>query len=523
MRTSSARLTERLARVPVAALVFSVLGIQITASHLTAPLGFYDEGLLVTDAFLLSKGQIPYRDFYANYPPGSFLLVRACSLVSAGATIHTMRVLALGIRVAGATLAAIIVGRLTRGRARVAAFAAVLLLQSRIELTMYAYVTAVALALGGVVALPTNTSRRGRFTASGVLFGLVSWFRHDLFMYGAVGAGVLALFARLAGRPIVARLPREARRSFAVGLLSAVLPFWCFVLLSGGPSQVIHDLVLDQAKYTQPARVMPLPSFKGEQGVGLFNWTIPGYLTDYVTLGLLALAFAAALGAAHVVLQVRRRTSRDDLTLTTAFLLAISVATAPQALLRTDWAHVGYGVPATVACLFGALGAIPAFSEFLVLLAFLPFVASHPGLIAPGELLARLKTRPDEDFIPPDRRAVSAAIHRLAGPDDRIFVGCTAHTRVIVSFVSVYYESRRLGATRIQQFDPGIVTRDDVQRRMIEEIESHHPAAVVLADGCYWNEPNASSNLGSDRLDRYIATHYVAVEQVGAYHIMRPR
>ena len=40
------------------------------------------------------------------------------------------------------------------------------------------------------------------------------------------------------------------------------------------------------------------------------------------------------------------------------------------------------------------------------------------------------------------------------------------------------------------------MTRDDVQQRMIEELQAHHPAAVVLSDHCYWDEPNASSKKG---------------------------
>jgi hypothetical protein len=523
MRIISKKLSDRLAGIPLIALAFAVLGIQVTASAMTGPLRVYDEGILVTDAFLMSRGQIPYRDFSANYPPGSFLLARACTLLSGGATIHAMRVVALGARVAGAMLAAIVVGRLTKGRARIATFAAVLLVQSRVELTMFAYVTAVTLALGGIAALPSTASKRGRFAASGALFGLVSWFRHDLFVYGACAAIGLGLFARLARRPLVAPLPRDARRAFCLGLLCTIVPFWLPTLVLGGPVQVIHDLALDPARYVQRARLMPLPSFDGEQTIGFFNWHVPVYLADFVPLGLIFLACGIAAGATQIALQVRSPKVREDQRRTTALLLALALGTAPQALQRTDWAHVGYGVPATVACLFGALGSIHLLSEALLLLAFLPFVASRPELVAPGDLLSRMRTRRDEAFIPGERRAVSDAVQRLAKVDDRIFVGCTSHARVIINPMSIYFESQRLGSTRVEQFDPGIVTRDEVQRQMIDELEVHHPAALVLADDCFWNEPNASSEPGSERLDRYIAAHYVAVQQIGPYHVMRPR
>ncbi len=515
---------KRLAQVPVFALVLAVLGIQATVPPATNELGNYDEGLLVTNAFSIGRGLVPHRDFYSNYPPGSSLLVWAGGLLSGGHTIHTMRVMALVLRIAGAVLAAILVGRLTRGRARVATFAAILLLQTRLELSLYAYVTALTVALAGVVALPSDLSKRGRFAASGVFFGLVTWFRHDLFVYAAVVAAALALAARLAGRPLIAPVPREGRRAFAVGLLAAIVPFWGVLFLLAGPSRVFHDLLIDQAKYTMPARRLPMPSFAGEHAVGLFRWTIPTWLTDNVTLGLAALALGVACGAVQFALPRWRTGSREHhRQLVAALLLSLAVATAPQALQRTDFAHVGYGIPPVLACIFGALGAVPMLSEALLFVAFIPFVTNPPAVSTPDELPARLVTQPDENYIPGDRRTLAAAIDRITGPNDKIFVGCTSHSRLIINWMAVYFESRRLGATRIQQFDPGLVTRDEVQQQMISELEAHHPAAVVLASGCLWDEPNESRKPGSDRLDHYIAAHYQPVEQISRFQILRPR
>lgn len=515
---------KRLAGIPFIALALSVVGVQLTATTMEGELGNYDEGLLVTDGMLLAHGQVPYRDFYANYPPGSFLVVRLCALLGGGATIHAMRLAAFGIRIAGAAFAALLVGRMTGGRARAAAFAAILLLQSRVGLTMFAYVTAVMLALSAVLALPGDRSPAvRRYAASGVLFGLESWFRHDLFLYTSLVFGAMALVARLVHRPLLGPLPRMSKKAFAVGLLAAAAPFWLVVLGAGGPSQVVHDLVLDQARFIQPARVMPMPSLRGDGHIGPFNWTVPSPLTDYVPMGLLALGCGIAAGAVHVLLQLRQASLPPARRVATALVLALAVGTAPQALQRTDLAHVGYVSPTALASLFGALGSSAAMSEALLLVAFLPFVASRPGLIAPHEILACLHKRADELYIPSDQKLTAQVIDRITGPNDRIFVGCTSHRRLIISTPSLYYASRRLGATRIQQFDPGTVTRDDVQQTMIAELEARKPAAVVLAADCYWDEPNASRNVGSDRLDRYIADHFVHYEQHGVFDIMKPR
>jgi hypothetical protein len=515
---------KRLAGIPFIAIALALVGLQLTAGSMDYNLTPYDEGLLVTNGMLIGHGQIPYRDFYSNYPPGSFLLVELCSWLGHGGAMHPMRIAALGIRVAGAAFAAILAGRMTKGRARVATFAAVLLLQSRVSLTMLAYVTAVTLALAAIVALPADRSpTRWRYAASGVLFGLMTWFRHDLAVYMIPTFGALALVARLVGRPVVGPLPREGKKAFAIAFLAAAVPFWLLVLGLGGPSQVLHDLVFDQARYIQPARVLPMPSFSGDAKIGLFDWTVPSPLADYVPLGLLALGGGIVFGALRVLVELRPVGLPATRRLATILALTLAVATAPQALQRTDSFHVGYVAPAALACLFGALGGVPVMSQVLLFASFLPFVASHPGIVAPHAILDFLHPRPDDRYFDSDEKLTAAVIRRITKPEDRIFVGCTSHRRIVIDHVSLYYVAKRLGATRILQFDPGTVTRDDVQETMVKELEAHPPAAVVLTSDCYWDEPNASRNAGSDRLDRYIAEHFVHYEQHGTLDTLKPR
>jgi hypothetical protein len=504
-------------------MVLAVIGIQVTGLGINKVLGDHDEGLLVTDGFNIARGLAPYRDFYTQYPPGSLVLVRAFMALFPGYAVYVMRAVAFGSRIAGAALAAAVVGRLTDRRARVATFAAVLLVQSNLDLTMFSYVTAVTLALAGLLAFPTERSSTGRYAACGVLLGLISWFRHDLFAYASVAFLVEALVAWGARRPLGVSLPRAGRLAWALGLVATLLVFWGPVFVIGGPSATFHDLFLDQVRYVQPARAIPLPSFKEDASVGLFNWTVPVYLTDYVRLGLLALGAGIAAGAMHFAWLLRRARVPEDERIVVGLLLAFAAGAAPQALQRVDWAHVSFGVPLTVASLFGAVGGFAAVSEVLLVVAFLPFVATTPKLTAWKDFASDFKPRPDETFFRPEHIAASQALRKLAGPDDRIFVGCTSHARVVIGRVGLYFESGRLGATRVQQFDPGIVTRDDVQREMIEQIKEHHPPVLALTPSCSWAEPNDSVKLGSHLLDRYIVDNYMGVDQVGGFRILVPR
>src|SRR5687767_12680181 len=57
------------------AIVLVVLLAVATAHSMDANIVSYDEGILLTGADLVLRGQVPYRDFYSNYPPGIFLVI----------------------------------------------------------------------------------------------------------------------------------------------------------------------------------------------------------------------------------------------------------------------------------------------------------------------------------------------------------------------------------------------------------------------------------------------------------------
>src|SRR4030095_2278960 len=82
---------------------------------LYAPLSAYDEGILLTNTMLVMMGQVPYRDFYSNYPPGIYLTLAAIFKIF-GATARVARVLGLTLRLALVALAARLGGRIVGRR-----------------------------------------------------------------------------------------------------------------------------------------------------------------------------------------------------------------------------------------------------------------------------------------------------------------------------------------------------------------------------------------------------------------------
>ena len=98
--------------------------------------------------------------------------------------------------------------------------------------------------------------------------------------------------------------------------------------------------------------------------------------------------------------------------------------------------------------------------------------------------------------------------------------GCTDHRRLIFSDVDLYFLADRAGATRIMQFDPGTVTRADVQTEMVAQLEAKRPPVAVLAEDCWWPEPNRSLEIGATVLDDYLHRRYTLALSAGPYRVL---
>jgi hypothetical protein len=83
--------------------------------------------------------------------------------------------------------------------------------------------------------------------------------------------------------------------------------------------------------------------------------------------------------------------------------------------------------------------------------------------------------------------------------------------------VGLYFAAGRPPATRWHHFDPGLQTREDVQRQMIGELEERGTRWAVRDSS--WDrasEPNESAvSSGVHLLDRYLAARYRPVQRFG--------
>jgi hypothetical protein len=515
-------------------LVGLVLAVLATWSEYYRPIGAFDEGVVLTNAQLLLRGELPYRDFYTNYPPGIFALLAALFTV-VGQSVSVERVLGLALHLAVAGLAGRMAGRLLGQRFSLLVVGLVMTWMTILDMPTYAWLAGLALAFLAC-ELWEVARARGRprdYALVGATLGLLSWFRHDLFIYLSL---VLGLFA---GVWLALQLGKGQRRElFAAGsplfgapivcaaaaVVTAIL--WLPIIGLAGIERVTHDLYFDQVRYTMPARVMPLPSLTTLYPFPRLPFRLPVFVL-WAFQSAVLLTLAAPVLALGALLWPRGAGLKDRSSL--IWPAALTIAVVPQMMGRTDLWHAVFTVaPALVVSVLWLVGgperrwsALRAWPLVLVGAVFLYMpvrdqlerVRNLPKKRPPVGV-ARAGRTP----IDPSYQAALDFIAKHTREDDPIYVGVFDHRWTLMSNMDLYFLADRRGATRYMQFDPGLNNRDDVQRSMIAELEQTQPKVAILVNVGRWDEPNKSREMGSGRLDRYLRSRY---RQKGAFGGLR--
>ena len=298
---------------------------------------------------------------------------------------------------------------------------------------------------------------------------------------------------------------------------------------------MVADLVTFPATIYPRMRRLAHPLPEHELALSLGPVAVAFHLTPALARALVAGLPLLVAGCAIAAWRAWPRLTRPG-RLATLALVLLAALLLRTAWVRSDFAHL-MPVAVPLAILIPTLAATPsprrriplgAAAALLggLLLAFaigsgsprtfLLFPCGPPPL--PGNLAARLGGA----CISADQAAALALVDSLATPSERIFVGATAHDRVLAGDGSFYFLAGRLPGTRYHELHPGLTTTREVQETMVRDLEGNDVRVVVRVEKGFWEEPNESrTSSGVDLLDRYLAGRFVLAGRFERYAIYR--
>jgi hypothetical protein len=477
-----------------------------------------DEGALLAYGQLVTDGAVPGRDFETFYGPGEPGLL-AASFEIATPSVAVERAVGLASRLT--LLVAIFVIALRWGRLpAVAATGISLLAMYPIGVSAFALWAALALGLGGLALLvcssgespPASAGQPPGATALAAAGGISSGLA--ILFYNAVAPAVV-----LASFPLTLRPGRSVRLAYVLGFLVGMIPTaaWLAVLGPDGVFRLAEDLAA-----SRPGRQLPLPGLSTAAGQVLLATV---------------LATAGMLGTGVVMWRSPTRAHRGAILIS---LGLFCLALLPQVLQRADTSHavsVGcvalVGVPLLLAeAISPGPSVTPIRRRWLlgagsVLAVLTAGAVTHTaGPLIRDEVLRSGRTtydvRIDGRTVPilseraaADLNAILPRLSEISEPGDSLFVGPRDLRRTNYSDTFVYFLMPELRpASFYTEINPGATNSPD--SGLAGELRT---ADYLLLTSRWdqWNEPNASSDYGSDAPSQVVDRLFSPVARRGSY------
>ena len=529
--------------------VFGIAFVFLLAT-MNRAIGLYDEGVILFGAVRVMSGDVPYRDFYANYGPAQFYALAALFKVF-GPSVLVSRIWDLHIRAFSVLVVYLIFVRARAGR--LAPVAALLSLVWLAALGFYGYPLFPCLLFSLLSVYCAMPAYRGyhaplSLVLSGGFVGIVALFRLD--------SGVMVALAHVAALGLLclkegkgAHSGREtfvrSTAALVAGILLVSVPVGSLLLFAVPFQEVLRNLVSIPARIYAPMRSLPFPPLSGLLN-NLAHLRLKQVTAYAVYLPLVAVFVGGVVALGRRASDVPKpgavleavslsRCRRG----TTLVLTCLSLVFFFKGIVRVAAIQMA---PAIVpALLIACMSWLSASGGRLVrVLALL--LTTCVGVVSGGPLrntvwllidnvawCARVERSEIAGQTAPTRtpchasdglerigcftlgqdqiNAIRYVQERTLG-DERIFVGLTRHDKIFINNVLFYFASKRLSATKWHHFDPGVQTTAEIQGEMIAELEAHRPRVVVL-DSLGYEEPNSSRlSSGVTLLDDYIRSRY---------------
>ena len=522
------------------AVIFALAVVLFTASY--GVINLYDEGIILLGGLRVLHGDVPYRDFWVMYPPGSFY-VNAVLFSVFGEHAYLNRVFDAVTKVAIAVAAyGIVRACSSRAGARLVAVL-VLLFLLYVGFPGFPVFQATLLALLMVLLLIRADAIRERkegdrkafalIFAAGALNGLMVYFRHDLAAY-ASAAVVLSIAY---GSFRAGRLPLFARdvAFFGLGIAATFVPLAIYVLSVAGYQDTYFSLIESPAEIYPVYRSLPFPQVdipallrhpnRVQKLLVYFPFVILSVaLLEYV------LSAAASRGSSRSEVASQRPGTRNPRI--GVLLAAMAALFCLKGTVRPEVVHFAPAIVVSLV-LAGYLmrqRSMKSLTPLLVVLVFffaVPIVKATERYLrnAPAVVSSCLHpAHPRLVCVPADANTVAAAtfIEQELPRTEDLYVGAGRHDSIFVGNVTAYFVVPRRPATKWHELHPGIQTRADIQQEMISELR-RSKSLVVILDHRWDDVPERTvprQPPGSQDLDWFLRDEFTVVKELDGMTIL---
>jgi len=507
--------------------------------------GVFDEGLILTGAYRVLNGEVPSRDFYANYGPAQFYIL--------GYLFKIFGTNMLVARIYDSALSGLIVTiTFTVARRQMSSWCAVcnsicvaaLLIHDQNHL--YPITPVILVSLLAAFYLIKILTRQDPFLAYlplSVLLAVVMLFRYEIAVIMLVAIGIPIVLSQWNEvRESPGRTWFITRETLSIFLTLAVAPLATLIVLHG--SGILAPALSDIIKYNLSIyvemRSLPFPRI-GDA------WDRPGHFV--------IVYFSIVVSFISICILISERIRKKNRTslLTYEQNISILVFTSMTMLFYTKgWVRIS-GIHLLLANVhamillflimdsltktkltasavnirFRSAGyykkivCVISVSLFLAML-YANWTRSNPLYrnLSSSRILEEL---PALSIFSADSNRLHAAKHivRNTTASDKILSTTGRHDKVFVNDASIYFITQRIPATRWHHYDPGVVTTAAVQLDIIEEVKITRPRVLVRV--LRWdniqeeNKSAKSSNIFL--LDRYLNENYTLESRYGDYDV----
>ena len=485
---------------------WAILAVAYFGSLLTQEPGVYDEGLIVSGATRILRGQLPYRDFNTGYSPAQFYTIAGVFKVF-GTTLLAERVWDMVWRLAIVGLA-IALARATSPRQRVHPLPLICagLVTGAVGFPLYPMISGMLPCLAAVWCAGVYLNQGGVrwLFFSGIAAGAAVLYRHDLAACVCGAVTVASCYQAITERK---RRWLQFPAVFWAGVVLVVtlpiLYFWWSV-----PHAALVQSFIDFPRMNYAARHTPLP------GPG----SIMPWLEFYLPL--------AVIVAAAITLPQTAAAHRPTL----ALLLMTSLSTLILATQRLDIQHAYPAVTFSMVLLCACAGVWKLQNRRLLPVLLLGGATFCYGLLLligwTVRVTAQRESAPNEIVragpirLALDQRQAIGYIQQHLAPGRPLYVGAATHSLAWYNDALFCFLADRPQATRFDMFVPDITDTAAVQSEIVREIRQEQTEYVVLLR----TPPSREANLGSvDNgvriLDDAIRRDYIQVVQFDRYTI----